>query len=305
MPITSEDYLKKLSAGGTNSVAQSTQSQPAKVQNYNSGSMDTYDLQRMQNYKGLADTEIQLMASKQAASKQTQSMMAANGFGGTGYSSMGGTAINNQYINALANANVGYNQTEANITQAESDASSSKSSSNFQALTSLMGGATTTSDLNGILANDYQFGTVDDKGNFTWNDKALTDAGYTTDDIRQLKSTYTLFNNQLSANELVANKTINGTGYNDYQTAISSGTLKTNNGASVDDKTWGLKSELNYLFNQYTPKGNGDVVKLENGHSDKDYIYMVYQNGKWYQTNSSIVDTSSAKVIKGGQIVAL
>jgi hypothetical protein len=265
--------------------------------NVSSESSDSYDLLRKQNFKALYDKQIQLSSAKQNAMKQTQSQMAASGFAGTGLGALGGSAINSQYLTALTSAGNSYQDQNTTIATQEAADASTKSSSDFSALTTLMSNATDTDSLNNLLTSSYKYGSVDSNGNFVWDDSALKSAGYSDSDINQLKATYSLLNNGLSNNEFVSNNTY-GTAYSDYGTAVNS--IKTGAGTSASDDKWGVKNELKTLFADQSLSKEGTLVKLQNNsngsNTQNDNVYMVFHNGKWYQTTASYYASKGGKI---------
>lgn len=265
---------------------------------------DEYQQLRQQNFKALLDSQIQLSAARQNSMKQTQSQINASGFGGTGYGSMQQSSINNAFINALQSAKNNYQTQQQSIANQEQTANDTDSSTNFNNFLSILNSdaANSTDGMNKTLES-YGFmnnGNLIDEASFK-------NLGYSTNDYNQLKSIYALKSSAYNTSETIANKTVNGTGFNDYQDASSN--IKTENGVDASDDKWGVKNELDYLFNTYTTKDtkNGDVVKLQNannGTSGRDYVYMIYQNGRWYQTSANLVDTSKAVTISGKKVIS-
>ena len=72
------------------------------------------------------------------------------------------------------------------------------------------------------------------------------------------------------------------------------------------DKTWGVKDEIETLFNTAAGKAlaeEGNIVKLQNNAPDstgKDYVFLKYDGGAWRKVSEADVDKSKVNaVIKG------
>lgn len=262
---------------------------------FNSDSTDEYALLREQNYKALLDSQIQGSVARQNAMKQTQQITNANGFGNTGYASMAQSGINNTYLSALQSAQNNYAAQDQSISAQEQTAAKTTNDTNFNNfLTVLNSDAANSSD--GMNQTLSSYGLLNN-GNLI-DEASFEKMGYSANDYNQLKAIYALKSSAYKANDAISNTTINGTGFNDYQTAKTNIVL--NNGSKGSD----VSDELNYLFNNYKTKGNGDVVKLQSGANDSTYTYMVYYNGKWYQTNPTLTNVSNATLIKAGKEVS-
>lgn len=275
-----------------------TSSQPttsSKTTSTTSTSGNTYfDLLRSQNNKEFLDTQIQLSNAKQNAYKNTMNTINSQGFGGTGYGNMAPSVTSNQYLQAMGNAQIAKNEQDNAISEQEQEAAQTTSDNNFKTLTTLLGNASTTSDMDSVLG---KYGiTVNSDGSFNYSNSDLDD-----ESKKQLEATYSLMKSGMENNEFISNNTY-GTGYSDYGQAISS--IKTNAGASASDDKWGVKNELAKLFSDKTLAYEGSVVKLQNANNGSnnanDNVYMVYHNGKWYQTSADYYGKrGGSAVIKG------
>ena len=251
---------------------------------------DYYEQLKQENYKALLSKEIQLDNARQRALKNTNVQVNALGMGSSGYGMTAQTGIESQYLTALEGAGQDYQAQENVIQQQQRDENLATANDNFQSITTLMGSSSSTSQLNDILSTA---GFIDEKGN--WTDKLGT---LNENDQLQLKTLYNMYNTQLQDNEFISNQTLNGQGYKDFATALEG--VITNEGKKGDK----IKNELRYLFSDSSManKPNGYVVKLSSGANDKQYAYMVYRNGSWYQTTSNVynsADTNNKQEIKG------
>ena len=251
---------------------------------------DYYEQLKQENYKALLSKEIQLDNARQRALKNTNVQVNAAGMGSSGYGMTAQTGIESQYLTALEGAGQDYQAQENVIQQQQRDENLATANDNFQSITTLMGSSSSTAQLNDILSTA---GFIDEKGN--WTDKLGT---LNENDQLQLKTLYNMYNTQLQDNEFISNQTLNGQGYKDFATALNG--VITNEG----DKGDKIKNEIRYLFSDSSManKPNGYVVKLSSGANDKQYAYMIYRNGSWYQTTSNVynsADTNNKQEIKG------
>ncbi|HPX85032.1 MAG TPA: hypothetical protein PLR16_07210 [Bacilli bacterium] len=251
---------------------------------------DYYEQLKQENYKALLSKEIQLDNARQRALKNTNVQVNALGMGSSGYGMTAQTGIESQYLTALEGAGQDYQAQENVIQQQQRDENLATANDNFQSITTLMGSSSSTAQLNDILSTA---GFIDEKGN--WTDKLGT---LNENDQLQLKTLYNMYNTQLQDNEFISNQTLNGQGFKDFATALNG--VITNEG----DKGDKIKNELRYLFSDSSManKPNGYVVKLTSGANDKQYAYMIYRNGSWYQTTSSVynsADANNKQEIKG------
>ena len=251
---------------------------------------DYYEQLKQENYKALLSKEIQLDNARQRALKNTNVQVNALGMGSSGYGMTAQTGIESQYLTALEGAGQDYQAQENVIQQQQRDENLATANDNFQSITTLMGSSSSTSQLNDILSTA---GFIDEGGK--WTDKLGT---LNENDQLQLKTLYNMYNTQLQDNEFISNQTLNGQGYKDFATALNG--VITNEG----DKGDKIKNEIRYLFSDSSManKPNGYVVKLSSGASDKQYAYMIYRNGSWYQTTSNVynsADTNNKQEIKG------
>ena len=279
-----QNALEASGSGNSGSVSQSDSS---------SSSYSDYDDLRNQNYKNLLDNQIQLEAARQSALKASNSQLASQGLLGTGYGSTARSGISNAYINAMNNANTSYSETDNDISKQETSANEEKANSNFTTLTSLMGQATDSDDLNSVLS-EYGI-TVNDDGTFSGEYYDSMD----DETKKQFGVTYRLLANGM--------KYSGQTSYGDYSSMIAGLTMTNGESANIGNNK-GLQDEVALLFDSdYSDQFNseGTVVKLSNGNDKDNVAFVIYHNGKWYAATSGDYATAKSKrEIKGGKLVS-
>ena len=241
--------------------------------NNSHNSQSYYDQLKSESYRAMLNAEVQAANAKDQAAKYTMNSLRANGYGSQGMSESAALGINNQYQQALRDASNQYRNELLAIEQQQKQSENSE----FEQLATLMSGATNGDDLRGILT---EYGLWDAE-NGTWNLEEMSKLDKNTQN--QLRSLYLMYNSQFETNDWLSKNTLNGTGFRDSGTAIQN---------VVDSKgnIGGVSNELNYIFteNYMGTRRDGDVVKLVNGSSDSQVVYMIYYNGSWYQTTGAV-----------------
>lgn len=247
-----------------------------------------YDDLRDQNYKNLLDTQIQLASAKQNASKAMGQQMAAQGLSGTGYSGVAANGLSNAYLNALASARQAYNDKDIDISATERQAEKDSINNTFNNISSLLQNATNFDDMKEILKG---YGIdVNEDGTMSGDYYDSLD----DESRKQLQIIYNLAGNK---------EKYTGNAYGDASSMLNGLTMENGESANQGGNA-GIQDEVNELFNnpdRYNKEGM--VVKLTNGnYSSTNVAYVIYHNGKWYQTTSSAyADASEKTEIKAGK----
>lgn len=256
---------------------------------------DYYEALKNESYKSMLNSEIQASVARDQALKYTNNALRSSGYASQGLSQTAYNGITNNYQNALQQANQQYQNDLTNINQQQRNEQKATGNDNFNSLTTLMSGASSSDELNQML-NTYGYGSFEN-GAFNWNGDNLKNLD--SNSLNQLKILYNMYNSQLTNNEWLSSNTINGNGFKDVGNAIA-------NIVDANGDTGKVSNELRYIFSEDYLKNavDGQCVKLVNGgstgDSDKNYVYMIYKNGSWYQTNGTVYANAGVKeVIKG------
>ena len=254
-------------------------SSPQNLAGGSSGSEpDYYQMLKSEAYKEMLSKEVQAHNAQQQAMKYTGIGLRGNGFGTQGIGESTRLGVNNALGSALRSAQTEYESAMQGIAQQEKQARNDE----FESLTTLMGNASSSGQLGEMMA-EYGYGKYDGKGNFQWDEKALSELDENT--RKQLKILYGMYGSELQNNEWLSSNTINGMGYRDAGTAIQN---------VVDSKgeQGTVSNELRTIFSDSYLKdkkvSDGFAVKLVNGDDSGKVVYMVYRNGTWYQTTASV-----------------
>ena len=273
-----EEYLKNLETSLTGVSPQNSAGSGS-----GEDTTDYYQMLKSEAYKQMLSKEVQAHNAQQQALKYTQNSLSGAGYGTQGISESSRLGINNSLGTALKNAQAEYESSLQGINQQEKQASNDE----FESLTTLMSGASSSSQLGEIL-KEYGYADIGEDGNPIWNEKNL--AGLDANTQRQLKIIYNMYASELQNNEWLSNNTINGVGYRDAGTAIQN---------IVDSKgnTGQVSNELRHIFSEEFLKGKEDgyTVKLVNKDDSGKFVYMIYRNGTWYQTTANVYNNAKQK----------
>lgn len=253
-----------------------------------SDTQDYYDMLRSESYKTMLSKEVQAHNAQQQALKYTGIGLKGSGYGTQGVSESTHLGINNSLGSALREAQNEYESSIQGIAQQERQAQNDE----FESLTTLMGNATSSSQL-GEMLSEYGYATMDDKGNLTWNEEGMK--GLDANTKRQLKILYSMYASELQNNEWLSNNTLNGTGYRDAGAAIQ-------NIVDAKGEQGTVSNELRKIFSDsyMKDKEDGFAVKLVNGNDANKVVYMILRNGTWYQTNAAVFNSAETKdTLKG------
>ena len=253
-------------------------------------SQDYYDMLRSESYKTMLSKEVQAHNAQQQALKYTGIGLKGSGYGTQGVSESAHLGIGNNLGTALREAQTEYESSLQNIAQQERQAHNDE----FESLTTLMGNATSSSQL-GEMLTEYGYANVDENGNLTWNEKGME--GLDENTKRQLKILYSMYASELQNNEWLSQNTLNGMGYRDAGTAIQ-------NIVDAKGEQGTVSNELRQIFSDayLNGKEDGFAVKLVNGNDDGKVVYMILRNGTWYQTNGAVFNAAASKeTLKGAK----
>ena len=239
-------------------------------QSSTSAANNYYEMARKQEYASLLDKEIELENAKSAAMKHTNNQMAAQGFASQGYGSSYNSGITGRYLDALGRVQNDYKSSVDNINYQQHQEEINNANDRFQSITTMMTQANNMEQLNSLLA-DYQYGYIDDGGNFTFNKKPEE---MSDDDWNQMRYYYNLQKSAIESNNVDQYAATYGN-----RDSWGSAIYVTNKGSTekVEDK---FKYESNVLWaninaGKYT---YGTTVRLQNGQGEVIYVQWT-QNG--------------------------
>lgn len=266
-----EDYKKY--ASGTSSGGTS---------NTSNDSTDYYQMSKNQEYATLLDKEIELENARSAALKHTNNQLAAQGMASQGYGSSQMAGITGRYLNAYESANRDYQNNVNNLNYQQNQEQVANANDRFESITTMMSQASNMDQLHSLLT-DYQYGSIDDEGNFTFNEKP---EGMSDDDWYQMKYYYNLQKGSIEQME-EANKVEEYAATYGNLESWKSATYVTSNGATKTmEKEFEYESEAlwaNINAGKYT---YGTTVMMKNG--DGDVIYV-----QWTQNGLRMVDKNT------------
>jgi hypothetical protein len=218
----------------------------------------------------------------------------ASGMGNGGYAAISNNGIANSYLTALGNAQTAYQTQNNSINEQEQAANQSDINTRLSAFTGQMNSdaVADTSSLNKVVTG-YGYGSLDSDGNLVWNDSAMKSAGFSDDEISEIKVAYDTKFTGLDNSEWKSGHKAYSGAQNAIDNMVAEDGIKANS-----DKGYGLQDEINYLYGSVTGVKNGDTYKLVNGNHDSTYVYMTYKDGVWYQSTEA--DYNKAK--NGGVI---
>lgn len=258
-----EDYKKYASgasSGGTSNIS--------------NDSTDYYQMSKNQEYATLLDKEIELENARSAALKHTNNQLAAQGMASQGYGSSQMAGITGRYLNAYESANRDYQNNVNNLNYQQNQEQVANANDRFESITTMMSQASNMDQLHSLLT-DYQYGSIDDEGNFTFNEKP---EGMSDDDWYQMKYYYNLQKGAIEQME-EANKVEEYVATYGSESAWRTSSFRTSDGKtkSVDER-FNQESKAiwaNINAGQYT---YGTSIKLQNKWDEVIYVQWT-QNG--------------------------
>lgn len=230
-----------------------------------------YTMAKNQEYAALLDKEIELENAKSNALKLTNNQIASQGMSNQGYGSSQMSSISNRYLNAYSQAGRDYQTNIGELNKQEHQEVQEADKDRFESITQMMVNAQDVSQLNSLLS-DYEYGTTDNEGNFTFNEKP---EGMSNDDWYQMKYYYNLQKTQLENSNSVDEYAAMYGNLDSWNTA----TYLTDKGKTMNVGQR-FKYESRALWtNIASGKYNyGTTVKLENRYGDTIYVQWT-QNG--------------------------
>ncbi len=266
------DKYKEKIGGSTNNINENTKNNN-NSNNTNSNSSNSnnyYQMARDQEYSALLDKEIELETAKQNAIKYTNNQLASRGYDSQGYGSSMNSGIYNQYMNALGSAKRDYQSNMNNINYQEQLDNDSKNNEKFGSIISMMEQGAGNQDLVNKMLEDYQLGTIDDKGNFIFGEKP---EGMSDDVWAQIKYAYNI---QQDALQTQQNAT--STFYKNKDDFINTASFTKKDGTSglISEN---FKYETKALLENYEngTYADGTVIMLQNG--SHEIVYVKVDNG--------------------------
>ena len=220
---------------------------------------DYYNALKNESYKSLLNSEVQASIARDQAMKYTTNSLRAKGYANQGLAESTNLGLQSQYHTALANAKNTYQQSIDNINTQQRTEALNTQKDNFESMTTLMSGATDSSQLNDIMST-YGYGNIDSNGNMNWS--GLDESNLDENSKKQIKTLYNLYNAQL-----------NNTSSLDSLDALGSATY-----VGKDGKVHTLgefnKEEMKFLWHKGSngEYSKGDTIKINNGNGDTIYM---------------------------------
>lgn len=242
----------------------------------------SYDYLRDLSAKDLMDSNVMLAVSNEAAKRKAQQQIAQSGLGSTGY---GNTAMallgnaNNQGLMMNARA---YQESLAKINQQEME---SEEEANANRASIVISGIDQYAESPELLSkwleeNDFSL----ENGKISYHGKY----NFTEEQLKDIQTAVNMLNVSRAVNYGVS-----GNGFSSPEEMLNSITIT--GGVSANAGRWGVSNEVYELFERFkdNPPVSGYVVRLTNGNSD-NHTYVMYQDGKWYQTTEEAYSNAPA-----------
>ena len=262
-------------------------------------SKDYYDLLKDESYKALQKKEIQLSAARDNAYKYTMNSLQNQGYANQGLAQSTNAGIGNSYLSAMGSSRAQYGSEINQINQQQAQDEKQLAENNLASLTTYMQDAY---DRGGrsmyieAMRRTEGANSVDDEGYFT--EEFLKN--YSPDQQQNLKrASESILNSPeniaYNPNGAIANSGF--TGNNTATVGYSTASDLKNNIITQNGKAEGLNAECKFLANNFASElakagielSNGTVVRLE---GNSKFAFVIYNNGKWYQTNESVYNSA-------------
>lgn len=263
----------------TQSGSGSTQSQGSDPNITESDRERWYRLLREQRYDDLKQEQIQLDNARQQALYYAGQQPGYGQYATQGYGNSAETAIYNQYLNSLADAERSYASDMAEIGTAEADAAAQEEVDRFGSLITSLASVTDDASLSSYnsLLERYGYGTANEDGTFTWGKKP---DNLSEDSWQQLRYSY-----EVTANG-VSNAENGGIPDNGSAWYSSTNDLLQATFVSSDGRTGkfndSLKEMIEMLLSNNTPS-QSMPVHVVNPYDEAIDAYLFYdaETGSW------------------------
>ena len=286
------DYLNGMgnSTSGANPVGNGA-TVPSEQPKEESGDFDYYQALKDENYKSLLNNQVQLANARQQALKNTNVGLNAMGFGSAGYGALQRNGIESAYMQGLEQNQNDFVTRNLDINKQQYEAEQNAMNENFQSFNNIIGagmenGYITSAD----QLDDYfnRYGFLDSEGNF---DRAKVAEQYGEESAKQMELVYEMWKSQLGqeSNTAIVNgqeQEVDST--NSFALGGNWDKQAYQNIKDQNGKTGKLNDEFSWLGshqNILSDAKNGTVLKISDNDNDGSYVYFVYNNGRWVQTN--------------------